>query len=170
MKTILILRHAKSDWGDPKLKDFDRPLNKRGRKDAPRMGEALAFAKLTPDRILASPAKRAKQTAEFVAEACGYVKPIHWQESFYEAASDDLLTALHELPDWVERVLLVGHNPTLEETIAKLCLADSSVMGISMAPASLACLEADIDDWAELQFGLATLRWLLTPKLVKALV
>lgn len=170
MKTILLLRHAKSDWGDSTLTDFDRPLNKRGRHDAPRMGEALALAKHVPDCILASPAKRAKQTAELVAEACGFVKAIQWEKAFYEASPHDLLAALQRLPHWVERALLVGHNPTMEETLAQLCFNNATLTGITMTTANLACLQVDIDDWTELEFGRATLQWLLTPKLVKAIV
>ena len=82
MKTVLILRHAKSDWGDPGKADFDRPLAKRGLEDAPRMGEVLARFECVPDRILASPAQRAKQTAELVAKACGYQKSIQWEDDF----------------------------------------------------------------------------------------
>ena len=72
MKTLLILRHAKSSWNYPELSDYDRPLNKRGKRDAPRMGKFLREQKLTPDRILTSSAKRARRTASKVAKACGY--------------------------------------------------------------------------------------------------
>ena len=72
MKSVLILRHAKSEWGNPGQADFDRPLAKRGLEDAPRMGQVLARFNYVPDRILSSPAQRARQTAELVAQACGY--------------------------------------------------------------------------------------------------
>jgi phosphohistidine phosphatase len=174
MKTILILRHGKSDWGDPNLDDFDRPLAKRGRKDAPLMGEVLARFDHLPDQILASPAKRVKQTAELAAKACGYKKSIQWEAGFYGGGSEDLIRALRRLPDAVERVMLIGHNPTLEETVADLLdPADSgwrSGLPIRLPTAGLVCLEVDLLDWAELEPGDTTLRWFLIPRLVKAII
>ena len=114
MKTILILRHAKSDWSDPELVDFERPLAKRGLTDAPQMGEILALFEVRPDKILSSPARRARQTAELVAQSCGYHKSIQWEDSFYGGSSAHLIAALQNLSDKVERPLLIGHNPTLE--------------------------------------------------------
>lgn len=174
MKTILILRHAKSDWGNPGLVDFDRPLAKRGLNDAPRIGDLLAQFEAVPDLILASPARRAKQTAELVAEACGYKKSIRWEESFYGASSDDLIDTLRSLPDRVERVMLVGHNPTMEETVAALLAGDEADgwgvgLSIRMPTAALVCLDVDLVDWAMLEPGEATLRWFVIPKLIKAI-
>jgi len=173
MKTILILRHAKSDWGDPSLVDFDRPLAKRGRKDAPRMGQVLVQFDCVPDKILASPAERAKQTTELVAEACGYRKSIQWEAGFYGGGSEDLIGALRRLPNTVEWAMLVGHNPTLEETVADLLDASdsgwSNGLSIRLPTAGLVCLEADILNWAELEPGDATMRWFLIPRLVKAI-
>jgi phosphohistidine phosphatase len=174
MKTVLLLRHAKSSWSDPGLADFDRPLAKRGLKDAPRMGEVLALFDCVPDKIVSSPARRAQQTAERVAEACGYKKPIQWEASFYGAGSEDLMTALQQLPDKVERPMLVGHNPTMEETAATL-LSNSvhderrDEWAIRIPTAGLVCLEVNIMDWRSLEPGDATLRWFLIPKLVKAM-
>ena len=78
MKTVLLLRHAKSDWGDDGLADFDRPLAERGKKDAPAMGNVLVDFNCVPDKIVSSPAERAKQTSQLVAQACGYKKQIHY--------------------------------------------------------------------------------------------
>lgn len=173
MKTILLLRHAKSDWSDPRKTDFDRPLKKRGLEDAPRMGRALALSGCVPDRILSSPAKRAKQTAELVAEACGYHQAIDWHVSFYEGSSDNLIAALQQLPSEVDRAMLVGHNPIMEDTAAELCrgytedtMLDTSYM-IQMPTAALVCLEASIVDWSSLRPGGAVLQWFLIPKLLK---
>lgn len=174
MKTILILRHGKSDWGNSDLDDFDRPLAKRGLNDAPLMGELLAQFESVPDLILASPARRAKQTTELVAEACGYHRPIQWENSFYGGDSEVLLAALQRLPAAVERVMLVGHNPTLEETIADLlCVTEvgwSDTFPVRLPTAGLACLEVDLVDWADLEPGEAALRWFVIPKLVKVLL
>ncbi|MFQ5578484.1 MAG: histidine phosphatase family protein [Anaerolineae bacterium] len=168
MKTILILRHAKSDWSDPLLADFDRPLARRGLKDAPRMGTVLADFDCLPDAILSSPARRARQTAELAAEACGFRGTIQWHDSFYGAAPQTLLNALRRLPNHVSRPMLVGHNPTMEETVAML-LSAGDALSIRMPTAALACLEVSVSGWQALQPGQAMLRWFLIPKLVKAL-
>ena len=173
MKTVLILRHAKSDWGDPGKVDFDRPLAKRGLEDAPRMGEVLARFECVPDRILASPAQRAKQTAELAAKACGYQKSIQWEDDFYGGGSADLMAALQRLPGTVERVLIIGHNPALEETVAALCAPDLPEMedgwAIKIPTGGLVCLDFEIMEWVALRPGDGVLRWFVIPKLVKAL-
>jgi phosphohistidine phosphatase len=174
MKTILLLRHAKSDWSDPGLPDFDRPLAKRGLKDAPYMGEVLALFDCVPDKILASPALRARQTTEMVAQACGYKESIQWEDSFYGGNSEDLMVALQHLPNSMERAMLVGHNPTMEETAATLLSMTvysewNEAWSIRIPTAGLICLEVDITDWATLEPGDAILRWFLIPKLVKAI-
>jgi phosphohistidine phosphatase len=172
MKTILLLRHAKSDWGEEGLADFERPLNKRGLKDAPVMGKMLALFDAAPDKILSSPARRAVQTTELVAEACGYDKRlIQWENSFYGGGSGDLIAALRCLPDEVARVLLVGHNPVMAQTAAALlstCVDDIEAR-IPFPTAGLACFEADITAWTELRLGQVVLRWFLIPKLAQAL-
>ncbi len=165
MKTVLILRHAKSDWSEAGQDDFDRSLAKRGREDAPRMGEVLARSNHAPDMILSSPAQRARQTTELVAQACGYGGSIRWEDSFYEGGSSDLIAALRGLPGAVERPLLVGHNPILEETVVALC----SGYALKIPTAGLVCLVFDLDSWAEIEPGDGVLLWFLIPKLVKAI-
>jgi phosphohistidine phosphatase len=173
MKTILFLRHAKSDWGDPAQADFDRPLTQRGLEDAPRMGEALHLFQCVPDIILSSPALRAKQTAQLAARACGYGGPIRWEDSFYGGGSRDLILAVQRLPDTLERPLLVGHNPTLEETVSTLLVQrqegwqEDAV--IRMPTAGLVCLDMAITAWADLGPGRGVLQWFLIPKLVRAI-
>ncbi len=169
MKTVLLLRHAKSDWGNPGLTDFDRPLAKRGLKDAPSMGHILADFDVVPDKILASPAKRAKQTAEMVAQACGYKKSIAWQEDFYGGYSHTLIQTLTTLPDNLKRVMLVGHNPTMEETTSALLSGQDDGLEIRFPTAALLCLDLSIITWSQLEPGDATLRWFLIPRLVKAI-
>ena len=173
MKSVLLLRHAKSSWDHPGLADYDRPLAKRGLKDAPRMGQVLAQFDQVPDQIIASPAKRAEQTAKLVAKACGYYGSIRWAENFYGGDSEDLIAALQSLPFTVERAMLVGHNPTMEETVSDLLAGPGDGWGsgiaVQMPTAALVCLDLDIDDWSELEPGQATLRWYLIPRLVKAI-
>src|SRR5262245_50225184 len=151
MKTILLLRHAKSDRDNPALADFDRPLAKRGLKDATRMGTVLTNFEHVPDRILASPARRAKETAELVAESCGYQKKIEWHEAFYTGGAEDIIAALQRLPDSVEEALLVGHNPTMEETVSALMLGHEQETILRMATAALVCLQFGILTWADLE-------------------
>jgi phosphohistidine phosphatase len=173
MKSILILRHAKSDWSNPELSDFERPLAKRGLKDAPRMGSVLKNNNCIPDIVLASPARRIKQTVELVTGACGYKTTIHWEESFYGGTHYDLITALKKLPNHFTRPLVVGHNPEVEETIVELLslrkVGSDHGFTIRVPTAGLICLDADIESWSQLKPGRCVLQWFLIPKLVKAI-
>jgi phosphohistidine phosphatase len=167
------MRHAKSDWNDGSLSDYHRPLAPRGLKDAPRMGEVLSLFDCVPDWILASPAQRARETAELVADACDFLGEIQCVDDFYGGGSADLIEALQTLPPEVDVALLVGHNPTMEETAAAL-LAESrpglvSRCRLQMPTAALACIDQDATDWRAWEPGDGILRWFLIPKLVKAL-
>jgi phosphohistidine phosphatase len=116
MKTLFLIRHAKSSWDDTALPDKDRPLNARGKRDAPKMGERLAKRDVKPDLILSSPAMRALTTAEIVAKKLGYkLKEIVVDDRLYAVEADDLLDVIHKLDDKLERVMLFGHNPELTE-------------------------------------------------------
>lgn len=114
MKTLLLMRHAKSSWSDAELQDMERPLNKRGEKDAPRMGKLIRDEKMCPDLILSSTAVRSAKTAQIVAEKCGYGGEIHFMDGLYMAEPPAYIAALKALPDEVQTVLVVGHNPGLE--------------------------------------------------------
>lgn len=120
MKTLLILRHGKSSWKDSSLVDHDRPLKKRGKRDAPRMGELLREQGMVPDLILSSSAKRALNTAVLVADACGYEGEIDIRREFYPGDPDAYIEALWEAPDECQIVMVVGHNPGLEELLEVL--------------------------------------------------
>ena len=121
MKTLFLVRHAKSSRDDPALPDKERPLNDRGMRDAPRMGERLAKQDVKPDLIVSSPALRALATAEIIAKKLDYkVKDIVVDERLYAAAPDDLLEVIHELGDKPKRVMLFGHNPELAELAHRL--------------------------------------------------
>jgi phosphohistidine phosphatase len=117
MKTLLILRHAKSSWKDDMLADHDRPLNRRGKEDAPRMGALLAEEGLIPDVILSSTAKRARSTADTVAESSGYDGEIVYTRDLYHADPESYLYVLRAQPASHESVMVVGHNPGLEELV-----------------------------------------------------
>lgn len=173
MKTLLILRHGKSDWSDPDLTDFDRPLAKRGLRDVPLMGEVLHLFEVVPDTILSSPALRTRQTVELVARACGYRKSVRWEDSFYGGSGEVTMEALRHLPESVAQPLLVGHNPTLEETVSLLLSRPGEGwdehFAIRIPTAGLVCLDLDIVEWTELEAGDGVLRWFLIPKLVNAI-
>lgn len=145
MKTLLILRHAKSSWKHPELGDFDRPLNKRGRAQAPYIGCVLREESLTPDLIIASPARRARETAETVAASCGYEETVELEPSFYPGEPLDYLTALRGVPEPARSVLVVGHNPGLEELLEALTGA-----GEALPTAALAQVELPITNWRAL--------------------
>jgi phosphohistidine phosphatase len=121
MKTLFLIRHAKSSWDDPELPDKDRPLNDRGKRDAPKMGERLAKRDVKPDLILSSPAIRALRTAEIIARKLDYRrKDIVVNERLYAVAADDLLDVIHQLGAELKRVMLFGHNPELTELARRL--------------------------------------------------
>jgi phosphohistidine phosphatase len=146
MKTLLLLRHAKSSWRDPTLADHDRPLNKRGIHDAPRMGELLRHEDLVPDLILSSTAVRAKKTAELVAKACKYKGEISLNRSMYTSEVAGYFKILEGLSDRHNTVLLVGHSPSVEQTIEMV----TNSLDILMPTCALAHIRLLIEDWAEL--------------------
>jgi phosphohistidine phosphatase len=143
MKSLLILRHAKSSWKHPELTDHDRPLNKRGKRDAPRMGELLRSEHLIPEAIISSTAARAHATAKAVAKASGYKGKITLNHSLYAAGPQAYMDALHDLSDDNVRVLIVGHNPGLEELVEVL----TGEMH-PMPTCSLAHLKLRVDKWS----------------------
>lgn len=147
MKTLLLLRHAKSSWKNPELADHDRPLNKRGKRDAPRMGEQLAALDLCPELILSSTAKRARSTALLAAQPCqpANALQIQWLESLYLATPADIVAAVHTIPDELGRAMIVGHNPGLEETLTLWAR-----VATDMPTATLAQLAFDVKSWNDI--------------------
>ena len=145
MKTLLILRHAKSSWNNAQLTDYERPLNKRGKIDAPRMGKHLREQELVPDLIITSSAARAMTTAEAVAQASGYEQEIQSTRSFYHADPEAYLDVLRQLDDSLERVMVVGHNPGMEELLEGL-----TGVWEQLPTAALAQVSLSINHWREL--------------------
>jgi phosphohistidine phosphatase len=112
MKTLILIRHAKSSWDNAALSDFERPLSDRGYRDAPRMAKRLREKNLAPNLLLASPANRALTTAKIIAEGIDYpVEHIQTARSIYHAGEDELLSIVQQLPDSTDVVMLFGHNP-----------------------------------------------------------
>jgi phosphohistidine phosphatase len=145
MKNLLIMRHAKSSWKDGALPDHERPLNKRGRHDAPRMGRLLRTQGPEPQAILASTAVRARATAAAVAEALAFEGDISLQPGFYGDAPDAYFAALRGLPDSVETALLIAHNPGLEDLLATLTGDEET-----LPTAAIAHVRLPIAAWPEL--------------------
>jgi phosphohistidine phosphatase len=159
MKTLLLLRHAKSSWKDSALKDFDRPLNKRGLKAAPLIGKAMRKRKLQPDLIVSSTATRASQTTELVIEAGALTGELRYDERIYEASTVRLFEIICGIDKPVNSVMLVGHNPGFEELVAVLTDENSR-----MKTATLAVIELKVDDWNEARAGKGKLKWLIEAK------
>lgn len=148
MKTLLILRHAKSSWKNVNLVDHERPLNKRGKRDAPRMGKLLAKKNLTPDLIITSSAERALTTAEMVALSSGYEEEITVTRQLYHGDPDDYFEVLRKMGDPHQRVMVVGHNPGMETLVE-----DLSGKYHRMPTAALVQVELDLAAWADLEDG-----------------
>lgn len=145
MKVLILMRHAKSSWKDVNQVDHDRPLNKRGKKDAPRIGRLLRDKRIVPELILTSSARRARDTAEAVADASGYTPEIRHLPSFYQADVETFLDTLCVLPPDVDRVMIVGHNPDLEELIEYL--TDENLV---LPTAALVKIDVPIQSWSEI--------------------
>ena len=145
MKSILILRHAKSSWKHPELSDHNRPLNKRGMRDAPLIGEFLKNEHLIPDFIISSNAKRAHSTAKIVAKASGYKREIVLNQSLYAAQPTAYIDVLRDLSNEYTRVLVVGHNPGLEELVSMLTGESHS-----LSTCSLVHIQLRVNKWTEM--------------------
>lgn len=169
MKTLLVLRHAKSDRGDTALRDHDRPLAPRGEADAPLMGTALAALDLIPDCIVTSTAARARETTRLIAAAMGYDKEIVEGPDVYGASVDDLLDTLRAC-DEKDVVLLIGHNPGLEELICLLTGGKDAEAMLRLPTAGLVCLALDIEYWSQIMPACGLLQWFLTPRIAYPLL
>ena len=145
MKTILLLRHAKSSWKDVGQTDHARPLNKRGLRDAPRMGRLIAEQNLTPDLILSSSAMRAMHTAKAVAEAIDGLAPLVEEDELYLASPRAYIDTARYLEESFQRILFVGHNPGISELLNALTGCDTI-----MPTAALAQIELPINQWNRL--------------------
>ena len=160
MKTLLFLRHGKSDWDADFGDDHERPLNKRGRKAAKRMGRFLAESGTLPDRIVTSTAVRAQSTLDLVQEAGGIESPVRATRALYLAGPNDLLREIRAEEDAAEVLLLVGHQPGWGEMVGRM-IGEAAVR---FPTAALARVDVDVESWAEVAFGRGELVWLVPPK------
>ena len=159
MKILFVLRHAKSNWDNSDLSDFERPLNSRGLDAARFIGGLIYERDLQPQIIISSPAKRAKQTAVLVKELAEISKPISFDERIYEASPLSLFNLIREFDDKYESVLIVGHNPGFENLVRML-----TGETVVMPTAALARINLDIESWHELDAVSNELEFLILPK------
>jgi phosphohistidine phosphatase len=146
MKKLFLIRHAKSSWDDPAMADENRPLNKRGKKDAPLMGNILHQQGILPDLIISSPAKRAYSTAKKIAKELQYPKKnIQTVDRLYHSSADTLLEIIRSQPQAIQTLMLFAHNPGLTDLVALLC--DNQIENIPTT--GVVCIQFHTDLWTE---------------------
>ena len=161
MKTLYIVRHAKSSWKYPNLDDFERPLNKRGRKNAPFMGTILKKLKVAPDLVMSSPANRAAMTARMIAAKINYpLEKSRYSESIYEFSENALIQVIKQIDDSVKKAMVVGHNPAangLANYIGDQPIGNIPTSGVF-------CVELDISSWENISEHCGKLKFFEYPK------
>ncbi len=159
-RVLLLMRHAKSSWKDEGLADHDRPLTKRGKRDAVRIGMELQRRDLVPDLIASSTAKRARSTARRVVEGSAYTGEVIYNAQLYFEGLDPYYATLAALPDEVNRAMIIGHNPLCEGMLQSL-----TGQAIAMPTAAVACIELSIESWADMSILVrGRLRSVLDPR------
>ena len=159
MRTLYLLRHAKSSWKDVTLPDFDRPLKDRGRKAAKRIGKYLAAEKLSDPDVIVSPAVRTRETAEIVSKHANLRVDVRFDERIYEASLRDLVQVVSEIPDTKKVAIMIGHNPGFEELLAYL-----TGEGRRMPTCALAKIKFEVESWKDIKEDQGHLDWFVTPK------
>jgi phosphohistidine phosphatase len=159
MKTLFLLRHAKSGWKDSDLRDFDRPLTTRGKRAAAVIGRYLRKHEITPDLVISSPAERARETVEIVLASSRLSVEPRYDERIYAAHPGRLLEVISQLDEQAESALLVGHNPGFEELVTHL-----TGNTLRMPTAALAQIGLDIDKWRQIRTGTGQLQRMTKPK------
>ena len=171
-RTLLLMRHAKSSWNNPGLSDFDRQLNKRGHKAAPRIGGYIREIGLTPNLVLCSTAKRAQETWNLVHESLGDSVSAKLMKSLYLASPSQLLGAIHKVSAEIDPLLVIAHNPGIQELA---CLLEreskhdgagnlSHTMHIKFPTAAVAILTFETQSWSDIAYGQARLEEFIRPR------
>lgn len=169
MKTLTLLRHAKSGWDDPVARDFDRALNERGKKGAAIVGRHMRDIGMAFDHVVSSPAVRCVDTLDGVWEGYGQTLHPHWDRRIYLASGVTLLDVVHDQTDDHEHILMCGHNPGLEDLILML-VPDSAAEPLrdeveeKFPTASIAELEFDVEHWSDVGAGKAHFARLIRPR------
>ena len=161
MKRLFLCRHAKSSWKDLSLDDIDRPLNKRGKENAPEMGRRLNAQGIRPDLIISSPAKRALKTARCLAKELDFdKKKIRIMEEIYGAYAEELLEIIRGIDNDAELVIIVGHNP--ETTVLANILGDLDIDNVPTC--GIVALDFSVVSWAQVRKGKGTLAFFDYPR------
>jgi phosphohistidine phosphatase len=166
MPELIVLRHAKSDWGTDAASDRERPLAKRGVKAATRVGRFLTAVGAVPDLVLSSPAVRARTTVELAAEAGGWTAPVEIVDGFYGGVWSDVVDGVLATAGGAGRVLVAGHEPTWSDLVSVLVGGGA----VAMPTAAAACILVDGNGWSRLGPGSGELCWLVTPRMLKPLL
>jgi phosphohistidine phosphatase len=163
MKRLILVRHAKSSWGNPAMDDFDRPLNERGLRDIPAAAERLAqFIDSEPVQMECSPAERAKATSLALAAALNFNdQDINWNPDIYLCAPMTWLELIRKWDNAVATGISVGHNPGITTLVSRLSLRQLD----NMPTASMAAIEFELESWQDIDWGLGKLVWFDYPKL-----
>lgn len=168
MKTLFLLRHAKSSWSNPGLKDFDRPLSGRGRKAAPKMGAFMAEKGLKPDLVLSSSSKRTRETFARFEEGFGEALPVRFLDDLYHSSAGLMLNLAQNAPDDVEKLMLIGHNPGMQDAALSFLAygpeADIERLDYKFPTAALAHFTFHAEVWPDVDFGEGKLERLVYPK------
>jgi phosphohistidine phosphatase len=161
VRTLYVLRHAKSDWGDSSLRDFDRPLNSRGWKAAKAMGQEMRERGLAPDLVLVSPAVRTKETLARAEEGFGDAFNAKETPSIYLAETEALIDLVRGAPTEAGRLMVVGHNPGMHELVLALTEGPRELrddVASKFPTAALAEISFDVSDWTDITLGSGRLR------------
>ena len=168
MKTLTLLRHAKSGWDDPVARDFDRPLNPRGRRAAHTVGREMRARELAFDRVLASPAVRVVETLEEIGSGYGRALDPAFDQRLYLATADILLDLVRDTGDEVNSLLMVGHNPGLELLVLMLTREGEGGLReeaeIKYPTATLAEISLPVERWRDVKEGIGTLSRFIRPR------
>ena len=160
-RTVTLIRHAKSSWSDPSFTDFERPLNKRGVRDAPRVGAALEEAGVSFDKLLCSDAKRARQTLTLLGEGIEIDEDIiEYRHDMYGASADHLRSCISELSDSIYNVAVVGHNPGMENFADRLAEVQPGLM----PTCCVIHLMFECETWGALQQGSGKVAIIIRPR------
>lgn len=165
MKTLILMRHGKSDR-DNSSTDFDRPLSKKGLIDVPKMAQTIAKCAFVPELIISSPAARAKQTAELSIKELGSGTELKFEKSLYGESGEAYLKCIKGTDDKVNCLMLTGHNPEIERTAEFLACGENHGLNIRMPTSATICLQAEITAWNDAKGGIFTILWHIVPKLI----
>ena len=166
MKTLTLLRHAKSGWDDPATRDFDRPLNPRGRKAARTVGREMRGLGLAFDQVVASPAVRVVETLDEVGQGYGEPLDVEYDQRIYLASAATLMDVIHDADDEASRLLIVGHNPGIENLALALAKHGDlrGELGVKYPTGTLAEIALPADRWTEVAEGIGTLTRFIRPR------